>query len=371
MAQTGHVRRLALGLAALLGVAGAVAYGQQNLSRESRLREGKHTFDEALAALEKPVALDVRDAPLGDVLLAVKKATAGPGDKGVPVLVNRVALQVVGATLETPVTIASRGEPAGKMLLRLLRPLGLTYTVNNGILVVTYDAAQGRDSGRGPNPKDRPVLLRLEEPLPLNFQNAPLGDVLKFIKAASAGPDDGGIPIFIDPAALRRARMTMTTPVTVASRDGEPLKDALGRLLGAHNLAYQVKDGLLQIVSSRLQRLDRGPQTKAVLANLEQRVDLKFEKAPLEDVLKFIKQATARPGDSGLRIYVDPVGLQEAETTMQSPVSVDVKGEPLKVALRKVLKPLHLTYTVKDGLLTVTSEWSEDAPLDDPGGARK
>jgi hypothetical protein len=371
MAQNTHARRLATGLVALLGVAGAAAVGQQNLSREGRLREGKVTFDAALAALKKPVVLDVRDAPLGDVLLTVKKATAGPGDKGVPILVNPVALQAVGATLETPVTAESRGEPVGEALGRLLGPLGLTYMIRDGFLVVTYDAAQGKDAGRGPDPRDRPVLLKLEEPLPLSFKNVPFEDVLKFIKAASAGPEDQGIPIFVDPAALQRARLTMITPVTIASRDGEPLKDALRRLLRPKNLAYQVKDGLLQVVSSRVQLLDRGPQTKAVLAKLERRIDLRFENAPLEDVLKFIKKTTTRPGDNGLPIYVDPVGLQEAEATMTSPVSIDVKGTPLKDALRKVLKPLHLTYQVKDGLLTITSESSEDVPLENRGGARK
>ncbi len=34
---------------------------------------------------------------------------------------------------------------------------------------------------------------------------------------------------------------------------------------------------------------------------------------PLDDVLKYIKQATTTPTFSGIPIYVDPVGLQEAE----------------------------------------------------------
>ncbi|MBV8234029.1 MAG: hypothetical protein JO329_28960, partial [Planctomycetaceae bacterium] len=70
------------------------------------------------------------------------------------------------------------------------------------------------------------------------------------------------------------------------------------------------------------------------------------------------------PNDTGIPIYVDPVGLQEAEKTMTSPVTLDLEGVPLKTTLRLLLKQLGLTYTVKDGLLTITSESSEDQPTE-------
>ena len=41
---------------------------------------------------------------------------------------------------------------------------------------------------------------------------------------------------------------------------------------------------------------------------------------PLEDVLKYIKQATQGPNDAGIPIYVDPQGLQEADKTLTSPI---------------------------------------------------
>jgi len=102
---------------------------------------------------------------------------------------------------------------------------------------------------------------------------------------------------------------------------------------------------------------------RAVLAKLDKPIPLNFKDAPLEDVLHFIKSATSGPGDPGIPIYVDPVGLQEAEKTMTSPVTVESKGEPLKTSLKRLLKPLGLTYTVKDGLLLVTSVEAADEPL--------
>jgi hypothetical protein len=54
---------------------------------------------------------------------------------------------------------------------------------------------------------------------------------------------------------------------------------------------------------------------------------------------------------------------------MTTPVSIDAKAEPLKTSLQRLLKSVGLTYTVKDGLLTITSESSnaldEEPPAKD------
>jgi hypothetical protein len=76
----------------------------------------------------------------------------------------------------------------------------------------------------------------------------------------------------------------------------------------------------------------------------------------LEDVRKLIKSATRRgPNDKGIPIYVDPVGLLEAEKTLATPVSFTTRGEPLKSSLERLLKSIGLTYVVKEGYLMVTS----------------
>ena len=100
---------------------------------------------------------------------------------------------------------------------------------------------------------------------------------------------------------------------------------------------------------------------------LREPIPLHFlEETPLEDVLKSIKQATASadPNGKAIPIYVDPIGLQEAEKTMTSVVSnLDSDGVPLGSSLRACLKQLDLAYSVKDGLLLITSEESYDNSL--------
>jgi hypothetical protein len=111
--------------------------------------------------------------------------------------------------------------------------------------------------------------------------------------------------------------------------------------------------------------VERDPKTKSILAKLEEPVSMPFANdTPLEEVLKYIKSATTGANDNGIPIYVDPVGLQEAEKTLRSPVSLDLDGVPLKTTLRLLLKQLGLTYTVNDGLVTITSEVSENQPTE-------
>jgi hypothetical protein len=88
--------------------------------------------------------------------------------------------------------------------------------------------------------------------------------------------------------------------------------------------------------------------TLTILNKLEAPVDMRFaNETPLEDVLKYIKSATKGPNDAGIPIYVDPLGLQKAEKTMTSPVTIDLEGVTLNTSLRLVLKQLGLTYRVQ------------------------
>jgi hypothetical protein len=95
------------------------------------------------------------------------------------------------------------------------------------------------------------------------------------------------------------------------------------------------------------------PKSRALLAKLEEPIPMSFPNdTPLEDVLKYIKQATAGPDDEGIQIYVDPAGLQMADKTMQSPIRMDLTGIPLRRTLKLVADQLQMAYGVKDGMVT-------------------
>ncbi len=104
-------------------------------------------------------------------------------------------------------------------------------------------------------------------------------------------------------------------------------------------------------------------KSQQILAKLDEPISMSFNaETPLEDVLKYVKQATITKTYSGIPIYVDPFGLQEAEKSMTSTVrNIDLEGVPLRRTLQLVLKQLDLVYFVEDGILCITSAKSEGA----------
>jgi hypothetical protein len=97
---------------------------------------------------------------------------------------------------------------------------------------------------------------------------------------------------------------------------------------------------------------------------LDQPVPMRFQnETPLEDVLKHIRAATRGADGKSIPIYVDPIGLQEAEKSMTSVVVIDLDGVPLKTNLRLCLAQLDLAYSIRDGVLLITSEESAVTPV--------
>ena len=104
-----------------------------------------------------------------------------------------------------------------------------------------------------------------------------------------------------------------------------------------------------------------------VWIKLQQKVAMKFgAEVPLQEVLRSVREATK--GDEmpdGLAIYVDPVGLTEAEMTMASPITIDLDSIRLETGLKLALKQLDLTFNVHpDGLVVITSANSPDVQSD-------
>ncbi len=98
-------------------------------------------------------------------------------------------------------------------------------------------------------------------------------------------------------------------------------------------------------------------KSRMIHEKLDEPISMSFlEETPLEDVLKYIHQATTSSTYGGIPIYVDPIGLREAEKSMSSTVrNLDLEGVPLRRTLQLLLKQLDLAYFVEDGVLCVTS----------------
>ncbi len=105
----------------------------------------------------------------------------------------------------------------------------------------------------------------------------------------------------------------------------------------------------------------RDPRSQLIQTKLDDRISLNFGKeTTLEDVIKHIKNVTKSSDfPAGIPVYVDPIGLQEAEKSLSSTVTLELEGVPLRRTLQLVLKQLGLIYFIDDGMMYVTSEGSE------------
>jgi RNA polymerase sigma factor (sigma-70 family) len=103
----------------------------------------------------------------------------------------------------------------------------------------------------------------------------------------------------------------------------------------------------------------------AIRKKLDDALALNFPNdTPLEDVLKYLRENTkSQEFPKGVPIYVDPLGLQEAEKTLSSPVQIDLDGVPLRRTLQLMLAQIGLIYHVEDGMIYITSPSSEQTPL--------
>ena len=85
-------------------------------------------------------------------------------------------------------------------------------------------------------------------------------------------------------------------------------------------------------------------------------------KATLSHVLKALKKLTTDATFPGIPIYVDPVGLAEANMTVESEIKLDYKDLPvpqnIKMVLTLALRSSGLSYEVRDGLLMVSTALS-------------
>jgi hypothetical protein len=302
--------------AAVVGACGVLALGAWGLEQSSHGRKSSPSKEKESSALalgpqslrdklNRPLAkpLKLQETRLDELLKAIKAATQAPGDNGMPIYVEPEGLKDAGATIDSPVTFDGTKVPLKVALDAALRPLRLGATIQDGLLVVTS--------------RQEVTLIEIR--------------------------------------ALNEALRQQAIPPGTAANEGMSPAAWLKRMRG-HAVVFSAND------PDEVDPEDEA-KTRAVLDALKKRVPMPFKnETPLEDVLVYIEEQTKSPElPDGIPIYVDPVGLNEAEKTMTSPITLELKRAALRDSLRLLLKQLGLLYTVKNGLLSITSEGSDNA----------
>jgi|SRR5579864_3759164 len=95
-----------------------------------------------VAVLKKRIDVSYPDpTPLEHVLKTIKERTARLyiEPAGIPIYVDPVGFGEEGVTLQETVVITSKGTPLEITLTNLLKPLGLSYYVNDGLMTITSE----------------------------------------------------------------------------------------------------------------------------------------------------------------------------------------------------------------------------------------
>jgi len=92
---------------------------------------------------------------------------------------------------------------------------------------------------------DLEIERKLRHPIPLDFKEAPLSEVLDYLSKLT------DVNMHLDPEALSEYGVSTDAPVTIVVRDEIMLKSALNLILEPLHLSYVIKDEVLKITSEQ------------------------------------------------------------------------------------------------------------------------
>lgn len=194
---------------------------------------------------------------------------------------------------------------------------------------------------------DRNISLMLEDPK--------LGEACKFLTQRSH------LPIRLDETALKKVGVTPETQVPLTMVGSVSLRSWLALVLEGLFLRYEEDDkGLVirpgnsgdppappqssKVPPSKVQRIAAQNIEKA----LNQKVSFDFKNKPLAEVARFFENKTQES------FVLDPIDRADGLLNPKTLVSGSAKDVPLREALRKLLDPLEMEFTVRNEVVVFT-----------------
>lgn len=289
------------------------------------------------AALRSPTTLEFLETPLSDVVEYLKDLHK------IEILLDLKSLKDVGASPDTPITRDLRGVSLRSALRLMLGELDLTCTVNRGVLLITT-----------PETAAKQVFTRhhaIEDVLRPNVSPEGAkarGDALiRFVSAAyepqAWQPRGGRGSLALDPPEAPNSLV-----VEQSADIQEQIVKFLDQLRG---VAREMEMPASVPPKSRFGNSAASPR---ILAALESPTDLEFMETPLSDVIQYLKDFHK------IEIQLDCKELHDVGVSSDLPVTLKLKGAPLRTALRVILHNRNLTYLIDNEVLLITRQERAD-----------
>jgi hypothetical protein len=105
-----------------------------------------------------------------------------------------------------------------------------------------------------------------------------------------------------------------------------------------------------RISEERLKKYGQSAEDKALLETLSAPMKVEFKGTRFQDVMDYMSNQMKRT------IFLDKSAMEEGQITYDTPITFSTRGPvTTRVALRKVLSDLNLTFVIRDGVIHVTN----------------
>lgn len=284
-----------------------------------------HTFDrrnKALrAALDKRVTLEVLDMELWRVVDKIGRQI------GVPVNLDRGALDDMGIGEDTPITFAFRSMHASDALARVLHDLELTWVFRGGTVVVTTrEQAYSLLST---------VIFDVGDLTPGEGESEDVDSLIRCLTTTvqpTCWQDAGGEGAI---ASLRLKGRTLL----VVSQNREAL-DEIAVLLDTMRRARRERATVMT---------PRHDEAAVIAKALEKEVTWHFDDTPLEDAVPIFAASL------GIPVFLDKRSLDDMGIGRDTPISLPAGKYTARDVLGRILRELELTVMFEHGGLTITT----------------
>ena len=201
-----------------------------------------------------------------------------------------------------------------------------------------------------PLPGGRPLAVALDRGLDIGYSDdTTLGKQIEYLAKA------GRIKIEVDDEALKARGVGKDTPLALPVNGRLSLRSCLNLTLEPYGLTYVAAGDGLRVVSRTAGNGDLArPSDRQIAENarlvktFEKLVSFNFQAYPLKHLVKFLEDKT------GETFVLDRSAPKAGTVSPAAVVSGKSLAQPLSVGLPKLLKPLGMTYVVRDEVIVLT-----------------
>lgn len=300
--------------------------------------EAKSEGDRLREILDQKASLEVEEVPLRDLVPQLRELTKGN------VIIEHRALQDIGLTAEVTVSGEFRDVSLRSILNLLLHPVELTWMVDDDALIITtVEETETRQSTRVYNVAD---LVAMGGGGNRDYDSDALVSLIESIVAPDTWDNVGG------PASMESFRgILLIMQTEILHRQIDMVLETLRR---GKRLSRESDGGPAARVSLPV----RPDAEIALLDALQKPVSLDLENVPLSDLPSMLQDKMNVPA------IIDRRALDDVGVDLQTPVSLTVQQMSFGRALRHLLRPLELTFHVRDEVLVITTPEEAETDLE-------